>query len=69
MKNVATIRTLTTFTVFRELGEFIFCECESDAQAALLATIAAGQDHVLTLLPAGNALLHRVSLPSVSAGL
>ena len=39
--------------VFRELEEFIFGQCEPDAQAALLATIAAGQEHVLTLLPEG----------------
>jgi hypothetical protein len=47
---------VTTAMGFRELGEFILGDCQSDEQAALLATIAAGQEHVLTLMPEGNSL-------------
>ena len=52
----------TRSIVSRELEAFIFDECEPDAQAALLATIAAGQEHVITLHPEGtlSLVIHRL---------
>lgn len=39
--------------VCRELDEYITKKCSPELQSALLATIAAGQAHVLTLKPQG----------------